>query len=58
MVTRLRSQTGHGDDTCAGRHSIRLIQTITQEVGKITSFTGSKYADHWSVDLDRLLTLL
>ncbi|OWF37154.1 uncharacterized protein LOC110440463 [Mizuhopecten yessoensis] len=49
-VMSYKRQSGYGDDRDGG-HTVQLIQAITQEVGQITTFTGSKYADYFSLNL-------
>ncbi|XP_060069294.1 uncharacterized protein LOC132549384 [Ylistrum balloti] len=55
IVSFYRRQSGYGDDRDGG-HTVQLIQTITKEVGRITTFTGSKYVDHFSLNLDKIST--
>ncbi|XP_033763956.1 uncharacterized protein LOC117345110 [Pecten maximus] len=54
-VSSYRQQSGYGDDR-EGGHTVQLLQTITREVGQITTFTGSKYADYFSLDLGLIST--
>ncbi|XP_069106669.1 uncharacterized protein [Argopecten irradians] len=52
-IVSYRQQSGYGDDR-EGGHTVQLLQAVSQDVGHITTFTGSKYADYFSLNLDLL----